>query len=305
MERTPVPSDEIEAEVRSEVRSIARELRERRQLLGWSQVELSRTAQVGRTVINQVEAGRRVPSVRTYARLRAALGLEPPPAAALPRRLPLQLSDDLVAALCAGILARVRVPLAELASALDTSIAAVRENVERVSERLCAVGYTCTEDGGEVRLWPLPGKSSDAVRCLTVTEEAAQPSGEQLAILGIVAFFGQVTRAQIEAFRRAEGIPIDSASLLERMTQSGLLCKVRTDRGLGAPNVYTVTTKALRATGYPTIEALREVIAAQFTPQQLAGIANAFERDRERLTRGFHPAPTPAAQGTSTTTPAS
>lgn len=32
---------------------------------------------------------------------------------------------------------------------------------------------------------------------------------------------------------------------------------------------------------------MREVIAAQYTPQELASIANAFERDRERLTRGF------------------
>ena len=86
---------------------------------------------------------------------------------------------------------------------------------------------------------------------------ASAPSHAETRALGaprltlrIVLFFGQVTRAQIEAFRRAEGIPVDSASLLERMTQSGLLCKVRTDRGLGAPNVYSAcrdTASGLRA----------------------------------------------------------
>ena len=287
MERTGVPSEEeLEAEVRGDQLTLARELRERRLLLGWSQVELSRTAHVGRTVINQIEAGTRFPSVRTYAKLRAALGLDPPPAA-IPRRLPLQLSDDLVAALCAGLVARTQVPLAELASALDVSIAAVRENLERVGERLRGVGFIYTEDGGELRLWPLPGRPTEVVRCLTVTEETAQPSNEQLAVLAIVAFFGQVTRAEIEAFRGADAAPVDSASLLERMVAHGLLAKTRSDRGLGRPTVYAVTTKALRAAGYPTVDAMREVIAAQFTVTELAGIANAFERDRDRVTRGF------------------
>ena len=238
-------------------------------------------------MINQIEAGTRFPSVRTYAKLRAALGLEPPPAAAIPHRLPLQMNDDLVAALCAGVVARTRVPLAELASALHVSVAAVRENLERAAARLEPAGYTCTEDGGELRLWPLPGRPSDVVRCLTVTEETATPSPEQLQVLAVVAFFGQLTRAEIEAFRGGCGAPVDSASLLERLATQGLLATTRSDRGLGRPTVYTVTTKALRAAGYPTVEAMREVIAAQFTATELAGIANAFERRRDELTRGF------------------
>lgn len=278
MEGTPVRAEQLEAEVHKEVTGIARELRERRRLLGLSQVELSRTARVARTVINEVEAGTRVPSVRTYARLRAALGLEPPAAAALPRRLPLQLSDDLLTALCAGIVARQRVPLAELASALEISVAAVRENLDRVDDRLQPLGYTLTDDGGEVRLWPLPGKPCEVVRCLTVTEETVQPSAEQAAILGLVAYFGPLTRADIERVRGGDAGGIDSASLLERMARQGLLAKVRSERGLGAPNVYSVTTKALRAAGYPTVEALREAIAARFTPQQLAMIGNTVQR---------------------------
>lgn len=252
--------------------------------------QLSRVAHVGRTVINQIEAGTRFPSVRTYAKLRAALGLEPPAAAAIPRRLPLQASDDLLSALCAGLVARTRVPLAELASAADVSIAAVRENLERVAARLEPAGYTCTEDGGEVRLWPLPGRPSDVVQCLSVTEETASASPEQLQVLAIVAFFGRLTRAEIEGFRGGTAASLDSASLLARMVRQGLLAATRSDRGLGRPTVYTVTTKALRAAGFPTVDAMREVIAAQFSAPELAGIANAFERHRDRLTRGFTPA---------------
>ena len=75
MERTGVPGEEeLQAEVRGDQLTLARELRERRLLLGWSQVQLSRVAHVGRTVINQIQAGTRMPSVPTYAKLRAALG---------------------------------------------------------------------------------------------------------------------------------------------------------------------------------------------------------------------------------------
>jgi chromosome segregation and condensation protein ScpB len=293
--RTAVP-DEAAAEVRGELSALARELRERRQLLGQSQVRLSQSSKVSRTVINEIEAGSRVPSVRTYARLRAALGLEPPAAAMIPQRLPLQLEEDRVAALCAGLLARHEASLAELASALDIAIPAVRENLERVAERLRPVGYTLTDDGGTVRLWPLPGPPSEVVRCLSAVEETVQPSPEQVGILGIVAYFGQITRTQIEAFRGEGDGAVDSASVLDRMVRQGLLAKVRSDRGLGAPYVYSVTTKALRAAGYPSVEAMREVIACRFTPAELAAIANAFEKDTERLTRGVRNGRRPPAR---------
>ena len=285
MARTAVP-DEAAAEGRGELSALARELRERRQLLGQSQVRLSQSSKVSRTVINEIEAGSRVPSVRTYARLRAALGLEPPAAAMIPQRLPLQLDPDRVTALCAGLLARHRASLADLASALDIAIPAVRENLDRVAEELLPVGYTLTDDGGEVRLWPLLGPPSEVVRCLTAVEETVSPSPEQVGILGIVAYFGQITRTQIEAFRGEGAGAVNSASVLDRMVRQGLLAKVRSDRGLGAPHVYSVTAKALRAAGYASVEAMREVIASRFAPAELAAIANAFERDSERLTRG-------------------
>ena len=283
--RTAVP-DEAAANVRRELSALARELRERRQLLGHTQVQLSKSSKVSRTVINEIEAGTRFPSVRTYAKLRAALGLEPPAAATIPQRLPLQLEEDLVAALCAGLLARHEASLADLASALDIAIPAVRENLERVAERLRPVGYTLTDDGGIVRLWPLPGPPSEVVRCLTTVEETIQPSPEQVGILGVVAYFDRITRTQIEAFRGEGDGAVDSASVLDRMVRQGLLAKVRADRVIGAPYVYSVTTKAVRASGYPSVEAMRAVIAARFTPAELAAIANAFEKDRERLTRG-------------------
>lgn len=163
-----------------------------------------------------------------------------------------------------------------------------------MAERLLPVGYTLTDDGGEVRLWPLPGRPGEVVACLTTTEATVQPSAEQAAILGIVAYFGPVTRTEVEAFRGdrestdgGERTVVDSASLLDRMVRQGLLAKARSDRALGAPYVYSITTKALRAAGYPTVEVMREVIAAGFAAEHLATIRNRFEKDRKRLTRGL------------------
>jgi chromosome segregation and condensation protein ScpB/DNA-binding XRE family transcriptional regulator len=259
VDRTAVP-DRGTGDADAELTGVARELRQRRQLLGLSQEQLSELSGVSRTVINKVEAGARVPSVRTYARLRAALGLEAPPAALIPRRLPTRLVDDRLAALCAGLLANGQAALADLASALEVSIPAVRENLEAVAERLRPIGYCLTDDGGTVRLWPLPGAPSAVVRTLTVTEEEAEPSPEQFEILSLVAYFGQMTRALIEHFR-----PDDSASVLDRMVRRGLLAKVRSDEGAGGPNVYRVTAKALRAAGYGTAEGLRAAFAEKLT----------------------------------------
>ena len=253
---------------------VAVEIRQRRKLLGLSQVQLAEVSHVSRTVINKVEQGARVPSIRTYARLRASLGLEAPAAALIPAPVPTRPGGDLVAALSAGLLMTREVSLGELASALDLAIPAVRENLDRVAERLHGVGFSLTEDGGTVRLWPLTGAPSEVVKALTVTEEDAQPSPEQVQILGLVAYFGQMTRALIEHFRQE-----DSASLLDRMVKRGLLAKVRSDFGVGSPNIYRVTAKALRAAGYPTVEAMRAVIQASLSAAEQMSLQNGYQEE--------------------------
>ena len=49
------------------------------------------------------------------------------------------------------------------------------------------------------------------------------------------------------------------------MVKRGLLAKVRSDRGVGSPNIYRVTAKALRAAGYTTVEAMKAVIQANLS----------------------------------------
>ena len=107
------------------------------------------------------------------------------------------------------------------------------------------------------------------MRTVTDVEEVAAPFAEQLEILAITAYFGQATRALIERYRGE-----DSESLLDRLVRRGLLAKVRDDQALGAPNVYRVTAKALRAAGFATVEAMRaavaEVVSAEERMRMLA-----------------------------------
>ena len=51
-------------------------------------------------------------------------------------------------------------------------------------------------------------------------------------------------------------------------THRGLLAKVRDDQALGAPNVYRVTAKALRAAGFATVEAMRGAVADVVTTEE-------------------------------------
>lgn len=52
----------------------ARELRERREALGWGRTRLARESGVGTSAITAIEVGRRRPSLQTAAALARALG---------------------------------------------------------------------------------------------------------------------------------------------------------------------------------------------------------------------------------------
>jgi hypothetical protein len=81
--------------------------------------------------------------------------------------------------------------------------------------------------------------------------------------------------------------------VLQRMVQSGLLAKVRSDRGVGSPNVYRVTAKALRAAGYPTAEAMRAAIEARLSAAEQTRLTNDYEHQVSDAAME-HPAPSTA-----------
>lgn len=235
--------------------AVATELRRRRELLGISQTEAAKRSGVSRTQINLMESGRRVPSIRTYERLRAGLGLVAPAATLIPPPRPHGLMEEHLASLAACLCASHGTNLAKLAEALHITIPAAREGVLRIADRLAAVGMRAVDDGVEVRLVPLP-VSVLAVAAVTEIEALGELSDEQVAILCIVAYHGAATRRQIERLREE-----DSESLLVRLVKLGLLDKVADTKAHGGPNVYRVTAKALAAMGHATLESLQAYLA--------------------------------------------
>lgn len=230
--------------------AIAQELRRRRQTLHLTVRAAARRCGLSPSVISEVETGRRVPSLGTWAKLRAGLGLDVPATALLPAPQATGLLDEHVVRLAACLVLEQGGTLAALAEALDVSIAAVREGLSAVRERLGAVGLFVVDDGAQVRVGPVPS----AVQAVTAfghcLQRVPQLSAEQLEVVAIVAHHDVATRRQVEQIRRQ-----DSESLLRRLVDRGLLEKVAETPG--SSNLYRVTAAAVAATGHATAESLR------------------------------------------------
>jgi hypothetical protein len=133
---------------------VAQELRRRREMLHLTVRAAAERTSVPASVISEIETGRRIPSLSTYAKLRRALGLDVPPSALLspPRPAGPDLHEEHLTALAACVVTHRGAPLADLARALGVSIPAVREGIVRVADRLATVGFRIVEDDVEVRL---------------------------------------------------------------------------------------------------------------------------------------------------------
>jgi chromosome segregation and condensation protein ScpB/DNA-binding XRE family transcriptional regulator len=253
---------------------VATELRRRRELLGWSQVEAAKRSGISRTVINEIEAGRRAPSTRTYERLREALGLSLSTATALLHRpVPGSHTERQLTTLAACLVSTRGGTLAVYAEALGISGPAVREQLSLLGDRLSAVGVAVVEDGNQVRIIPAE-HVVDALSRLTTLEVQQELIEEAVEVLVIVGVLGTPTRREIEDRRAGE----DCASLLERMVRRGLLQKARDDSLRGDPNIYRLTAVALGATGHATLESFQawcQIAVAAPSDQQHQSVPDA------------------------------
>jgi len=100
---------------------------------------------------------------------------------------------------------------------------------------------------------PLPDTGAVAATLEKVVEPVADLTAEQAEVLAVVALLGTPSRHQVEEFRCHR----ESAGLLGRLIERGLLEKGKDDAAPGKPYVYRVTPAALAALGQPSIEALR------------------------------------------------
>lgn len=93
------------------------ELRRRRTALGWTLEQVAQQAQVSVGMLSLIETGKRRPSLRSWERIREALGISEPLPEEAWRQRPREISNELVAALGACLAAVRQATLAELAAA--------------------------------------------------------------------------------------------------------------------------------------------------------------------------------------------
>jgi segregation and condensation protein B len=262
-------------------RAIAAELRRRRDLLRITQVEAARRTGVARSVINEIEQGHRVPSVRTYERLRVGLGLTLPASTLVPRPSPPPVEEHHVARLAACLVAAHRAPLSDLAEALGITLPALREGLSVLGERLSPVGMQVVVDGIEAEICPLPF-AQEAVGRIVSLERVRALTQEQVEVLAIVASMGSATRRQVERLRGE-----DCESLLRRLTQRGLVEPVPDEARPGAPNIYRLTTRGVAVCGHSSLEGLQAELLGAMEAKEVERLATL---SRETGAAGRHPA---------------
>ena len=215
------------------------------------------------SVISEIETGRRIPSLSTYAStyatLRRELGLEIPPSALIPPR-PIEqphLLEEHLTALAACVVVHRGAPLAHIATALGVSIPAVREGILHIADRLHAVGFDVAEDGVDIRLVPVPA-AARALDTFGSVDQLSELRADHLELICIVAHYGTAVRSQIEPMFGGRNCEL----LLGRLVDRGYLERVTRDHAaVGAPTVYRVTSAAIAATGHSSLASLQRFLA--------------------------------------------
>jgi len=236
-------------------------VRARREQLGWSQSRLARASGVSRTVVNEVENGRRSPSLPTYDKLRRALGLDLASSLALlPTATPTSVSERFLTAVAGLLITAGRLEVADAAAALQADATAVRTAVAQLAERFAAVGVAAVDDGVTIELTVL-AHAAQAVERTRPLEPVPTLSSEAVMTLVIVGHLGEATRRDIDE-RRGAG----STSVLDRLAARGLLTQRTDQAATGRPHAYRLTTRALTLVGHSTLESFQAWCRQQMTP---------------------------------------
>ncbi|HUY60851.1 MAG TPA: SMC-Scp complex subunit ScpB [Candidatus Dormibacteraeota bacterium] len=235
---------------------VAHEVGARLQALGWSVSEAARRTGVSRVALSQICNGRRMPSVRTYERLRRGLGLVPAAEILTRPAAPTTVTETHLSRLAACVLVRREVALADLATACGVGVPAVRESLAVLQPRLAACGLRLVEDTVRVTVVPEP----HAVAALAALEQLEAPrdlSPAALEVLSWVAYRGAATRAEIE---RARGQ--DCAALCTRLHARDYLDGDPDEEAPGRPYRYRLTTRAIATFGASSLAELQQRLAA-------------------------------------------
>jgi transcriptional regulator with XRE-family HTH domain len=189
---------------------IGAELRRRREMLRIGMREASRRSGVSHTVISEIESGRRLPTVRTFERLRRGLGLDATAHILLRPPEPVGVLEVHLVRLAACLWASGgRITITDLAGALGIHATAVREQLPLVAPRLAACGISMTEDSVEVRLGPLHAAmpALQVLGSLLSDRRRAALSPEAVTLLGYVGWHREATRRHLEELRGEDCAP--------------------------------------------------------------------------------------------------
>ena len=246
--------------------TLAEELRRRRMALGWTLEQVAERAQVSVGMLSLIETGKRRPSLRTWERIRQALGIiERLPEEAWHQQ-PREISDALVASLGACLATVRSATLAELAEATDATISEVRLALRRLAGQLEPAGMQVLDDGNQVQL-AAGSRFHGAVSHLLQPQQLPRLTREQAEVLAIVIADGMATRRRIEEVRGAAqlaigadgpiSLPRDSSETLGLLLSRGLLCADRDDHAMGRALVYRPTPRLLQLVEVETLEEAR------------------------------------------------
>jgi segregation and condensation protein B len=147
-----------------------------------------------------------------------------------------QPAPDLLAALEAVLfVAEEPVELAEVARALDVSVAAARGLVDRLAEQLAGRGLRLQRQGNKTQLVTAPEAGGYVLRFLGArAEQRLSPAA--LETLAIIAYRQPVTRPALEAIR---GVNCDHA--IATLRARGLIEEVGRAEGVGRPVLFGTT----------------------------------------------------------------
>ena len=245
---------EAAAETDEELAAVAVELKARRRQLGLTQRQAAVRCGVHHTVLCEVEKGRRIPSLATFAKIRKGLGLERGAEVLYrPRRVE-DVSEAQRRQLAASIVVCRQMSLADLADAALLSIDGVQQLLRELAQRIEAVGLELVVSDVEAMVRPQP-VTIEALGRLEEVSMERELTPEALEVLAYLVYTDGCTRAELDYIRRT-----DCTGLLHRLSRRGL---VSTDETGKAP-VYSVTAKAIGMMGCASIGEARELLNNAF-----------------------------------------
>lgn len=135
------------------------------------------------------------------------------------------------------------VPPAQLAGALEISIAAAEQGLQQLEGELQTRGLRLQRHGGRVQLTTAPGMAERIERFLGL-EATSRLSRAALETLAIVAYQQPVTRPYVEEVRG-----VNSDGVMKSLLGKGLIHEVGRADGPGRPILYGTTPDFLQHFG--------------------------------------------------------